>query len=654
MATQLIYAYIQEYKGIREQGFNLNSKYKVDLIFDEFYDQYGIPMMIINVQESDLPHLFHPQISDIKGIVGENGSGKSSLLQFLSYSGQDHSVNRPNPSKFRDILVYEVTEFGVSTLQVAVGVSWRLEEFKTRADTPDGTQFESMNELYYEELEGFSKADFIYYSNVFDYKIEEPYGSLRSVSTNYLMRIDQERLTNGKVTVDSYQAFRTQEARRHVEFVLQFRNVLNLPVNIPKQIYLTGNSFAFQSLKKKLPEDANLGETFYRLLNAWLERTEGTPEQSNPKLKGELERTVEGEFKKRFLHYFIDNLIAADEDLTNHTFPDYPSYKLRLFARIICQWSVLNGDFDIDYLIEYSRNEELRLEQNPKNQTVPGTEIPIKLGDSSLSVRLQRFKDFFDFLFRGKVNVISTNHRGLSILLDDNTLELYRLYLQSLYITSYLDFTFPELSSGELGMITIFSRFYSLVSGAHPGLESKAGERNLIIFIDEGDLYFHPSWQAKFIDYINEMLPVIFPGDAMQIFITSHSPFIASDLTPDHLLFMKKIDSDNKHTKEVQSYPGGFDLRDKIAGEVAKEPEYTFAANIHDLLSHSFFMKGAHMGELAKKTLFKMLDQMDGKVKQAWFSDEQLLALIDVIGEPWMRSRLMEKFKVYTLKNQTL
>jgi len=55
-----------------------------------------------------------------------------------------------------------------------------------------------MTELHYEELEGFSKTDFIYYSNVFDYKIEEPYGSLKSVSTNFFMRIDQERLTNTK------------------------------------------------------------------------------------------------------------------------------------------------------------------------------------------------------------------------------------------------------------------------------------------------------------------------------------------------------------------------------------------------------------------------------------------------------------------------
>ena len=64
----------------------------------------------------------------------------------------------------------------------------------------------------------------------------------------------------------------------------------------------------------------------------------------------------------------------------------------------------------------------------------------------------------------------------------------------------------------------------------------------------------------------------------IHLIISSHSPFILSDLPKENIIFLEK---------GKQVYP--FDDR-----------KQTFGANIHTLLSHGFFMKDGLMGEFAK------------------------------------------------------
>jgi predicted ATP-binding protein involved in virulence len=205
-------------------------------------------------------------------------------------------------------------------------------------------------------------------------------------------------------------------------------------------------------------------------------------------------------------------------------------------------------------------------------------------------------------------------------------------YEKSIHITDYIDFSLPVLSSGELGFLTLFSRFEALTNHKwYPNKEIDKAQ-NLIIFIDEGDLYFHPKWQAKFIEFINVLLPKIFSDKKIQLIITSHSQFIASDLPSENLLFMKRSEKDFCELDE------GLDR--------------TFAANIHDLLSSAFFLEGAHIGSFAKSVIYSVLDELALVNKPSKYSSEELKLIINSIGDDWMRNQLLAKYDLYIFKSQ--
>ena len=129
-----------------------------------------------------------------------------------------------------------------------------------------------------------------------------------------------------------------------------------------------------------------------------------------------------------------------------------------------------------------------------------------------------------------------------------------------------------------------------------------------------------------------ELLEKIYGEDnkkrEIQIIITSNSPFIASDLPTKNIIFLKK---ENGYCKVVDG------LEENI---------YTFGANIHTLLSDSFFMKEGLMGSFAKqkidmvvrKILNETSEELRGKA-------HEIESIISMIGEPIIRNKLQKMFR---------
>ncbi len=161
--------------------------------------------------------------------------------------------------------------------------------------------------------------------------------------------------------------------------------------------------------------------------------------------------------------------------------------------------------------------------------------------------------------------------------------------------------------------------------------ESK--NKDILIVLDEPDLTLHPDWQKK---YINEMVKLLsnFPEKKFHLIITSHSPFLLSDIPKANVIFLEK---DEKTGKCVN------------ATEKMKDFN-TFGANIHTLLSHGFFMKDGLMGEFAKNKISKILNFLNGKNKFIDTPINQIKSIIELIGEDFLREKLLkmydEKFKI--------
>jgi ABC-type Mn2+/Zn2+ transport system ATPase subunit len=149
-----------------------------------------------------------------------------------------------------------------------------------------------------------------------------------------------------------------------------------------------------------------------------------------------------------------------------------------------------------------------------------------------------------------------------------------------------------NLSSGEKGLYDLFSVLndlnYRIEKNIHKdyGIFNKREKvsNNLLILLDEADLGFHPEWKKKYVNIIQQVIPFIFKNKNIQIIITTHDPLTLSDFPNNNIVYLLKRD---KRT-EVLDY------------DSKKRPTKTFGANISDLLADSFFVDNGLIGDFAK------------------------------------------------------
>jgi energy-coupling factor transporter ATP-binding protein EcfA2 len=140
---------------------------------------------------------------------------------------------------------------------------------------------------------------------------------------------------------------------------------------------------------------------------------------------------------------------------------------------------------------------------------------------------------------------------------------------------------YDNLSDGEKDIVAISTLIESELS-------SNILDNNLIFF-DEVFYSLHPQWQKQLIKYLVNLFRGI--DKKIHLILSTHSPFLLSDIPKQNIIF---LDTDeNGNCKVVDG------LNDK---------KQTFGANIHTLLSDSFFMKDGLMGEFAKSKINEIID----------------------------------------------
>ena len=147
---------------------------------------------------------------------------------------------------------------------------------------------------------------------------------------------------------------------------------------------------------------------------------------------------------------------------------------------------------------------------------------------------------------------------------------------------------------------------------------NKSSKINNLILFDEPTNSFHPQWQKNFLKYLVD----VFSDKNIHFIITSHSPFILSDLPKENIIFLEK-------GKQVHPFEDG---------------KQTFGANIHTLLSHGFFMKDGLMGEFAKSKIDDVINYLNNKESEIK-NDEDAQNIINIIGEPIIKRELQRMLK---------
>lgn len=187
----------------------------------------------------------------------------------------------------------------------------------------------------------------------------------------------------------------------------------------------------------------------------------------------------------------------------------------------------------------------------------------------------------------------------------------------------YFEICLPQMSSGERARLTLFSRLHAWISG----MTFSDYRQNNVLLLDELEAYMHPEWQRcliydliSFFEWEHSMkYPV-----KVQLFISSNSPFLISDVDKDEITVMDK---------DIEMM------------------EKTFAQNIHVILRDSFFMRNGAMGRYARHKvdrIYKDLNEcLEKKSKFEWNTQakKECHDFIEKIGEKLIYKDLREMYE---------
>lgn len=190
---------------------------------------------------------------------------------------------------------------------------------------------------------------------------------------------------------------------------------------------------------------------------------------------------------------------------------------------------------------------------------------------------------------------------------------------------------FTRLSSGERQLLFTASAVIYHIINLKSIDEGRVKYRGINVVFDEAELCFHPEYQRTFIcKFLRMVKAVDIPSDcSLNIIITTHSPFLLSDMPQNHILYLKN---------GIPYHPKG--------RETSINP---FAANVCDILQNSFFLDKGFMGAYAQKkinALIEFLTSDDGT--RASYDMTLAGKLINMIGDPLLKSyleRMQSQFK---------
>ena len=496
---ELVYLWVEDYKNIKKQGFNFSPRFKCE--YDEEKNE-----LTIN-ENKDYVSVF-PENINITAIVGENGSGKTSISNFIK-----EIFSKPLYKKEKEVLIL----------------------FKKK------------------EIDNFE-----YISNIDNINIDHKFNS--------------NKINKLPMYILNYSAEFQKEKNHDNDIVISPNEIAkNLTDNFIYKKDFKISSFMF------IPEIIEVSFNSDSL---------------NKQLENVLEREKQRIINKT-VNVSLDEEKVAEKDMKNSIY-NLEDYSEELFSiedtyhKFLIIWFIDNYYFDSDRLL----NKDFLLKEYQKQETNE------QISEDELLVNFS--KKINDFTDREK--------------------EIYFEIFYQCFLFNFIDSLqreFKDLSHGERVLFGQFINIYHYINNI---------KRTIILNLDEPELSLHPNWQKNYIFEIINLLQQF--NNKIHLVITSHSPFILSDLPKENVIFLEK-------GKQVYPFEDG---------------KQTFGANIHTLLSHGFFMNDGLMGEFAKDKINKVYNFISQKDTSFIKTKEEAQNIINLIGEPMLKKELQflydEKFEI--------
>lgn len=612
---KLIYCYIEHFRNIENQYVSLS---------DEFDCRYRDSKIFIEKREKNplMDYIYdNGFMSNLRIIVGKTGSGKTNFLQLI---GMDWWNRKSTADGDAYLLLYKMhNENDFFVEEVGLGNKTRAYCF-----TYDFDKHEILKYI----PAAYDDHEDTYIINAFDrYAFAScPYDNVRQEQMFDNNQFIPRKITQyGKSSVsmeceflkEYLSHFSEKSIKRRVSFVIGWKNWQNkiqsdLDEKLIKREYWTYKDRAEEQRDKNFRNG-----------------------QYNKPIEYDKKSTP----KSRFIHdLMVDFAIYLRKwaELVEYEFPEkyYPYTGIVYDLGIEDPRELPDGKKmgilkRIDWLCQYIDYHTDEITSNRGLVWQIGSDI------RELFHLLGKMDDkyFTDTEFTIPVMDIDVN--GKTVMRDVfERMEQYRPDQIGVFTECLLPYHWSYVSSGEYQYAKIWGvleeygvRVKMMTQGQK---YSEAIQPNLILLLDEPENYMHPEMCRTFIRNLNILLSKRNPNTELQVLISTHSPFMLSDVMASQVI---KMD---------------YDENGKCVISESKKPYY--AANIHSIMADGFFLEYT-IGEQARIFLedkFKLLQRLTCMNRNLSSSEKEELtmirSLIPNIGDALIRHcfcMMLEKFK---------
>lgn len=612
---KLIYCYIEHFRNIENQDVSLS---------DEFDCRYRDSKIFIEKREKNplMDYIYdNGFMSNLRIIVGKTGSGKTNFLQLI---GMDWWNRKSTADGDAYLLLYKMhNENDFFVEEVGLGNKTRAYCF-----TYDFDKHEILKYI----PAAYDDHEDTYIINAFDrYAFAScPYDNVRQEQMFDNNQFIPRKITQyGKSSVsmeceflkEYLSHFSEKSIKRRVSFVIGWKNWQNkiqsdLDEKLIKREYWTYKDRAEEQRDKNFRNG-----------------------QYNKPIEYDKKSTP----KSRFIHdLMVDFAIYLRKwaELVEYEFPEkyYPYTGIVYDLGIEDPRELPDGKKmgilkRIDWLCQYIDYHTDEITSNRGLVWQIGSDI------RDLFYLLGKMDDkyFTDTEFTIPVMDIDVN--GKTVMRDVfERMEQYRPDQIGVFTECLLPYHWSYVSSGEYQYAKIWGvleeygvRVKMMTQGQK---YSEAIQPNLILLLDEPENYMHPEMCRTFIRNLNVLLSKRNPNTELQVLISTHSPFMLSDVMASQVI---KMD---------------YDENGKCVISESKKPYY--AANIHSIMADGFFLEYT-IGEQARIFLedkFKLLQRLTCMNRNLSSSEKEELtmirSLIPNIGDALIRHcfcMMLEKFK---------
>lgn len=612
---KLIYCYIEHFRNIENQDVSLT---------DEFDCRYRDSKIFIEKREKNplMDYIYdNGFMSNLRIIVGKTGSGKTNFLQLI---GMDWWNRKSTADGDAYLLLYKMhNENDFFVEEVGLGNETRAYCF-----TYDFDKHEILKYI----PAAYDDHEDTYIINAFDrYAFAScPYDNVRQEQMFDNNQFIPRKITQyGKSSVsmeceflkEYLSHFSEKSIKRRVSFVIGWKNWQNkiqsdLDEKLIKREYWTYKDRAEEQRDKNFRNG-----------------------QYNKPIEYDKKSTP----KSRFIHdLMVDFAIYLRKwaELVEYEFPEkyYPYTGIVYDLGIEDPRELPDGKKmgilkRIDWLCQYIDYHTDEITSNRGLVWQIGSDI------RDLFHLLGKMDDkyFTDTEFTIPVMDIDVN--GKTVMRDVfERMEQYRPDQIGVFTECLLPYHWSYVSSGEYQYAKIWGvleeygvRVKMMTQGQK---YSEAIQPNLILLLDEPENYMHPEMCRTFIRNLNVLQSKRNPNTELQVLISTHSPFMLSDVMASQVI---KMD---------------YDENGKCVISESKKPYY--AANIHSIMADGFFLEYT-IGEQARIFLedkFKLLQRLTCMNRNLSSSEKEELtmirSLIPNIGDALIRHcfcMMLEKFK---------